>query len=266
MEKKITLKAMRSDSRYVNAIVLKGNNKLRDYDDTEKGISYRYAQFSTRALLDCPYKSIGCAIVCYATKGQHNAPSVKDNRERAKKATLKESFADDMIYTLETEFKSLRYMGNHMILRLHESGDFYSLEYLKKWIKVIEYFMSRNDFTICFYTKSFTFFNALEECEKEILRKAMERNIVAMSASLDDTTNANQLKEYFLLKKNFPLCNTYACTEDINTIQHDNVCDCADCAKCGHCTKSQGKTNVVKIHSASEKEMNNYRKHSKKTA
>ena len=266
--KQETLKARRENAKYIKPFVCKGNTKLKDYDNPETGDKIRYAQFSTRALYDCPFESIGCSIVCYATKGLHNFPSVKENRKHAKLASENADFSENMIYTIETEFKSARYANNHMMLRLHESGDFYSIEYLEKWINVFSYFLNNreNKFTACFYTKSFEYFLLLDDEKADIVNKCLDENIVAMSFSLDDTTSKEQMARLAKCMKRFPKANIYYCTENVDSVKHDSVCDCADCAKCAKCTKTDGKTNVVKIHSANEKEMARYRKQAVKKA
>ena len=62
-----------------------------------------------------------------------------------------------------------------------------------------------------------------------------------------------------IFKKLIPEANTYYCTEHVDDVEHDNVCDCANCAKCGTCNKGTGKRTVVKIHSASNADMDVYR-------
>ena len=266
--KKETLKELRGNDKYINSFICKGNTKLLDFDNPENGEKIRYAQFSTRPLLDCPFKSAGCSIVCYATKGLHNFPSVKENRKAAKVETEKADFSENMIFTIETEFKSARYNGNHMMLRLHESGDFYSLAYLEKWVDVFSHFLdnSENNLTVCFYTKSFQYFLDIDDSKAETINKCLAKNVVAISFSVDDTTDKEQIARLAKLLKRFPLANVYYCTENVETVKHDSVCDCADCAKCAKCTKTSGKTTVVKIHSANEKQMKQYRKQAVKNA
>lgn len=259
-----TFKEARENKLYCTSFILNGNNKLLDYDDQENGISYRYAQFNTRARIDCPYASKGCLNVCYACTGNHNFPSVKKSRERSYNDSLKDNFADMIIFTIEVELQSGRYKDKHMIVRIHESGDFYSFEYLLKWIKVFEHFENDSRITFCFYTKSFKFFLELDEESKAIVNRCLENNVIAMSLSIDDTTTFEQLARATKIKKLFPLVNVYYCTENIEAIEHDNKCDCENCAKCGTCTKTSGKVTVVKIHSASEKQLVKYRKASRK--
>ena len=255
---KISMKEKRENALYENAFQLHGNGKLLDYFDETARTWYKYAQFNTIAGICCPYASAGCAIACYAKTGLHHMATVKAAREESYKASLQVNFSEKMIYTIEVELTSRRYAGNVMIVRVHESGDFYSLEYLKKWVKIFRHFMESKSVTFCFYTKSFEYFLKLSEAEKTVIRRCMETGVIAMSLSLDDTTTKEQLARAMKLKEIFPLVNIYYCTSDVNSVKHDNLCDCADCARCGNCTHATGKTTAVKIHSVTEKQLARY--------
>lgn len=258
MEKKLTLKAQREDPRYTSSLLLHGNGKLLDYDDVESCVSFRYAQFNTRAVKDCPFRSEGCEAVCYATKGNHQFPEVKASRERSHAESLREDFPERILYTIGVEKQSKRYKDAVMLIRLHESGDFYSVQYLRKWVSI--WAKLPEGVKVVFYTKSFLFFLMLSEEEKEIIREAMRSGKLSINLSMDDTTTKEQRTAYLQMVTDFPGCNTYYCTEDVNTIKHDEKCDCADCAKCGICNNCSGKTTVVKIHSATENDLRKYRK------
>ena len=77
------MKMTKSNPLFTSALVPKGNGKLLDFDNLETGENFRYAQFNTRAILDCPFRSKGCEAVCYATKGNHQFPHVKESRSRS---------------------------------------------------------------------------------------------------------------------------------------------------------------------------------------
>lgn len=257
--KPVTLKEKRANALYTTALILSGNNKLVDYDDEETGVSYRYAQVNTRAIIDCPFRSAGCEKVCYATKGRHNCSNVKDSRERSANETHRKDFSDALIYTIELEKTTGRYSGKVMLIRIHESGDFYSVQYLKKWVKVWEHFDGDMSVRFVFYTKSFPFFLMLCDSERAIINRMIDAGQIAINLSVDDTTSREQWKAYHDMRDAFPKANTYYCTEHVDSVEHDNVCDCANCAKCGTCNKGTGKKTVVKIHSASKNDMAGYR-------
>lgn len=259
-----SLKEQRNNKLYTPALILHGNGKLLDFDDIEKGISYRYAQCNTIALECCPFASEGCKSVCYATKGNHVFPSVINSRRKSFEESKRSDFAEAMIYTINVEKQTKRYINSIMLIRINESGDFYSLQHLKKWVKIWNYYEYHNGVHFVFYTKSFLFFLMLDEYEKAIIRRMMKAGKLSVNLSLDDTTSKKQWKAYHRMREEFIDVNTYYCTEHVDKVVHDTVCDCADCARCGTCNKAQGKVTVVKIHSASNADMEEYRKNTRR--
>lgn len=92
----------------------------------------------------CP-KAGGCATVCYARQGYYVMPQVAATREfnlKVVRGSLKK-FVKQAIDDLKT-IKALT-------VRLHDSGDFFSQEYLDAWIKVIKRFPEKKFYA---YTKS----------------------------------------------------------------------------------------------------------------
>ena len=257
MAKRETLKSRRANPLYTDGFVWSGNGKLLDYDSDDGVMQWRYAQFNVRAVKDCPCRTKGCEAVCYATKGNHVFPSVKASREHSYDESKRDDFSDAVVYTIRTEKQSGRYKGKTMGVRIHESGDFYSVQYLRKWLTA--WYKLKNDEGVCFvfYTKSFPFFLKLNDLERAMLNELLESGKVAMNLSIDDTTTPEQWKAYVAMRKAFPKANTYAVTE--HTKDGDDVCDCADCARCGACNKATGKRKVVVIHSASNADIDVYR-------
>ncbi len=241
---------------FTPALIPHGNGKLLDYDDPETGEKFRYAQFNTRAIEDCPFRSEGCEAVCYATKGNHQFPSVKESRSRSYETSKRNDFPALMEYTIRYHMTTKRYKGNVMIIRIHESGDFYSLQYLRKWIQIWKD-LENEPVLFVFYTKSFPFFLMLTEEEKNVIRRMMKAGKLAMNLSIDDTTDAKQKVAYLDMVAAFPLANTYRVTEKVSAT--DDKCDCSNCAKCGACNNARGKEKVVEIHSASNADLEAYR-------
>lgn len=256
---KVTLKSMRENPLYNDSMILHGNGKLLDFDNPETGEKIRYAQFNTRAVIDCPFRSKGCEAVCYATKGNHNFFDVKASRSRSYESTRRADFVESIVYTIKVEKQSKRYLDAVMRVRIHESGDFYSLQYLKKWVSIWAETEGTEGVAYTLYTKSFPFFLKLSATEKAVINRMLKSGKLAINWSVDDTTSKAQLDAYLDCVRTFPKANTYRCTEHVESTAHDNICDCADCAKCGTCNKTDGKVTVVKIHSASKADMEVYR-------
>ena len=138
---------------FTKSLINHGNGKLLDYDNPETDESIRYAQFNTRAILDCPFRSSGCEAVCYATKGNHQLPSVKNSRNASYEISKKDNFPDIMEYTIRYHMNTKRYKNSVMLIRIHESGDFYSLQYLRRWVEIWKRFRNEQKIVrFVFYT------------------------------------------------------------------------------------------------------------------
>lgn len=76
----------------------------------------------------CP-KAGACAKGCYAMSGAYMFSNVARAFEWRLEQTFKPEFIN--MVQLELNIKKVKY------LRIHDSGDFYSLEYLMKWIEIM---------------------------------------------------------------------------------------------------------------------------------
>lgn len=76
----------------------------------------------------CP-GALACKAVCYAKQGRYAMPNVRGARIRNLEMTLQDNFAEKVIADLGR-------MRKVNTVRIHDSGDFYSQEYLDKWIRV----------------------------------------------------------------------------------------------------------------------------------
>lgn len=85
-------------------------------------------------------------VVCFASRGETFAPSVRRLRWGNYRALLECGKDIDKIYNL-----ILSHIPDKVkIIRIHSSGDFYSFEYFMAWLKVAQ---TRTDITIFGYTK-----------------------------------------------------------------------------------------------------------------
>ncbi len=88
--------------------------------------------FSLPAVQTCPGRTDNCEKYCYAKKAEMCYKQVLPSRRRNYEDTKKKSFvkkATEKISKIKSEY-----------IRIHESGDFYSQEYLNKWIKICNKF------------------------------------------------------------------------------------------------------------------------------
>ena len=108
----------------------------------------RTASFGLEAVKTCP-SAKDCIQGCFALGGNYLFKSVKDAQERRLQASKQDSFIDEMC----KELIKLRVGA----VRVHDSGDYYSEEYLDKWIEIAK----RNPSIIFYsYTKSIDFFKS----------------------------------------------------------------------------------------------------------
>ena len=242
-----TLKAARDDPRYIKSFLTHGNYKLTDFSEPD-GIKARFAQFNLRALVTCPFASEACKKFCYAKRDERYT-NVVYSRNCSLEAARGADFVERMIYTIETELCSGRYAGGIMLLRLHESGDFFNMEYLKKWVDIAYHFIDVPELiNIHFYTKCSIYLLQLDADYKSKVNQLLEKNVLTVNLSIDNSMKADAISSIFECKKLFPLINTYAAVADVPADDTRTICECENCGKCRNCSKADGKNVVVKIH------------------
>ena len=108
---------------------------------------------------------------------------------------------------------------DRVIVRIHEGGDFYSQEYVDKWLQIIDNFSNDNRVKFVAYTKSFPFFDGI----------SIPSNF-ALRASLWADTSPEQLA--LVAKNGWP---TYSAVESFTDNDSFTHCRCEDCATCNFC-------------------------------
>lgn len=118
---------------------LSQNNKM-------KKSSAKIYNFGIPAQITC-IGATTCKNYCYASKGAYVWPVVKAAYQRRLDLTKRDDFC-------EVIFEEIILSGASHI-RIHDSGDFYSREYLQKWLKIAD---SLPHVTFYAYTKSIPLF------------------------------------------------------------------------------------------------------------
>lgn len=98
--------------------------------------------FNLPARSTCPGKTKLCSDNCYAFRYENQYPNARKLYLRNKQLSLKDSFVSLMVKTIPKDIKKFR---------IHVSGDFYSTEYIQKWIKIVR---ARTDIQFYAYTRS----------------------------------------------------------------------------------------------------------------
>lgn len=106
--------------------LLTQNSKLKK---TSKLNGIRVFNFGIPAQDTCIWAG-GCKKFCYASKGAYIWSNVKPAFQRRYEITKQDNFPQLMIGEI------IKKKASHV--RIHDSGDFYSREYLHKWFKVMD--------------------------------------------------------------------------------------------------------------------------------
>lgn len=130
-----------------NIHLSEGNIKSKETDDV------LFLTWSLPSRKTCPYSTEMCRKRCFAKKNE-NFSGVRLSRERNLEETKKDSFTQDMINHLEYHLSRPKVKGKNVFVRIHTSGDFFSVDYLKKWVSVANYFKGNDNILFQAYTKS----------------------------------------------------------------------------------------------------------------
>lgn len=127
--------------------------------------------FSLPVISTCPGKTPFCERHCYGLRGNFNLPNVTEANERRLDASLRQDFVDIIV----GEIRQVKAPS----FRLHVIGDFYSVEYIEKWIDIAN------------QIPSIVFFGSTRSWRCDFLAVAIKRfrdlENVCMKASVDLT-------------------------------------------------------------------------------
>ena len=109
------------------------------------------AFLSSTGLKTCPNAGV-CATGCYARSGTYNFSNVASVYEARLKLTLSPNFSKIMLNEIES--KHLKLDDNEtLLIRIHDSGDFYNAEYVSKWFDIMLKLQVYNNIKFYAYTK-----------------------------------------------------------------------------------------------------------------
>jgi hypothetical protein len=133
------------------------------------------ASFNLPPISTCPARGL-CERYCYATQGNQWFKSGYLRRVAAYKATLADDFVTVMVAHLISE--------RVRILRIHDSGDFYSPQYMLQWFKIAE---SLPNVTFYAYTKQVILMRKLWDKKPDNLKL-----IQSIGGKFDDLIDTNK--------------------------------------------------------------------------
>lgn len=190
----------------------------------------------------CPYATEMCKKKCFAKKNE-SFKSVRESRSRNLAETYKDTFVADMIKHFEYHLQRPKAKGKLIIVRIHTSGDFYNLDYFKKWVSIAENFKSNEKIMFQSYTKSMPVLRSYLEGNEDDLQSV---NIHFVWSIWKDTP-----QEYTDYANEIGMQTFTALPKDeIDSAVESGAFACRDldCGSCRECYSNNYKKIVIPYH------------------
>lgn len=191
--------------------VSNGNKKLVSNENT------RFIVWNLPSVKTCPYATEHCKASCYARKAERVYPTCLPSRERNFDESKKIDFVENMVFTITEVAK--RSKAKNIVVRIHESGDFYNREYANKWLEIANACKIDKRIKFIAYTKSFVYFDGVK----------LPKNFNLRASLWDDTTE----KQKEIVSRNG--WNIYTAVDKFQSGDNFTRCRCKDCATCKKC-------------------------------
>src|SRR5574343_1331655 len=126
--------------------LLTQNNKMKK---SSKESAYVIYNFTLPAIETCPAAG-ACKTGCYAAQGTYKFGNVARKHQANYELSQSWQFIPQMNAEIEVLKAKAQKRGKQMVVRIHDSGDFYSPAYLEKWLEVMQ---SHSDVLFYAYSK-----------------------------------------------------------------------------------------------------------------
>lgn len=215
------------------------NKKLVPNKDT------KFLIWSLPAIKTCPNACDACKYWCYAVKSEKAYPGCLPCRERNLKASMQDNFVDLMTaYIRGAAGHYLYKAAKRIVVRIHESGDFYSQDYYNKWVQIAINCSDLKNVVFMAYTKSVSFVkNGLPRPKNMVVRFSLwdttpdrDGNMLAGSSAEDIATAADL---------GLPI---YSAVPEFTTESKRTRCECIDCGTCNKCWIASIEKLLCEIH------------------
>ena len=142
----------------MNLLTQNAKMKKTSKENKAKIFNFSIPAYKTRSgKVTCPFAK-ECVKYCYAQKGNYTRfPKAQELMEQKYKISKTDTF----IPLMNEEIKKKK--ATHV--RIHDSGDFYSINYLLKWIQITN---DNKDVIFYAYTKSIKFFKGCINIPKNL--------------------------------------------------------------------------------------------------
>ena len=167
-----------------------------------------------------------CKAKCFAKKNE-TFESVRRSRNNNLEESKRDTFINNVIELIEIYLAKKKNQNKLIIVRIHTSGDFYSKEYLNKWITIASYFKDNPNIMFQSYTKSVEFlvdidlkntnihfvYSIWEDTNKEDIALARKLDLPTFTAlSREEVKKARERGIYVCPKSNDGTCKEcYKC-------------------------------------------------------
>jgi hypothetical protein len=206
-----------------------GNSKLKKTDKVD------FLIWNIIPIVTCPYSTPNCRKKCYAMKAYRLYPSVKRVYDSNYNLSMQVTFVPNMIAFISGALNKLK-KGKTVYFRIHEAGDFYSLEYLHKWNLITKHFSGDDRIIFQAYTKSVRYIDLLIAVDNT------QFNIHFTYSIWDDTS------QYDIALAKSLRVQTFSASVKGNVNENEYECKCIDCGTCSACYKNLYDNIVIKIH------------------
>lgn len=208
-----------------------GNIKLKSCKET------KFLVWNLPAKKTCPYRTEHCSENCYACKAEKAYPNCLPAREDNLAQTFRKDFVFRMVNTIEENAEKWT-KADRVVVRIHESGDFYSPVYADKWLMIARTVANDGFDNVVFmaYTKSLPYFEG----------KDIPANFKIRASIWDDTK-----PELVAMSQKYNIYTAYD-RATIDRMKAEGVdfheCRCEDCGTCNECWSDNHKLIICEIH------------------
>ena len=163
----------------MNLLTQNAKMKKTSKENNTKIFNFSIPAYKTKAgKITCPFAK-DCIKYCYAQKGNYKRfPIIQQLMEKKYNITKQDNFVDLM--STEIKKKKAKY------IRIHDSGDFYSVKYLNKWIQIAK---DNKDVIFYAYTKSIKFFKRTKKNNNNWLLPKNLKIIFSEGSKTDNLIN-----------------------------------------------------------------------------
>lgn len=159
----------------ISTKLLSQNSKMKKSGTAEIAV-YNWTLPAFRAkdgTKTCPNAGV-CAIGCYAKQGAYVWDNVSQRHHKNLDASKDVDFADAMIHEISLVYKRTLKQDKDLYIRVHDSGDFYSLDYTMSWFRVFNAFAGSPKIKFYAYTKQVEMFQDLKKFYADTFPKKFE--------------------------------------------------------------------------------------------